>query len=104
MTSLVDIKKAKEIGKTIRQARESQHLSIQALAHLSGYTIHQMVNLENGNFFAFHESLNDFMACANHCSDVMGVEVVHQIEATPTQVMKQSSAQEFIPAFLQKTA
>ena len=104
MTSLVDIKRAKEIGRVVRQARESQHLSIQALAHLSGYTIHQMVNLENGNFFAFHESLSDLLSCAKHCSNVMGIDVKHQINTSETQVIKQSSAQESIPAFLQKTA
>jgi transcriptional regulator with XRE-family HTH domain len=50
MTSLADIRQAKEIGKSVRKTREKQCLSIQAVAKLSGLSTNQMVNLENGNF------------------------------------------------------
>jgi transcriptional regulator with XRE-family HTH domain len=104
MTSLVDIKKAKDIGRTIKQARESQHMSIQALAHLSGYTIHQMVNLENGNFFAFSENIDDLLACARHCSKVIGLDWVNSPVLMQESMFKKIDEPESIPAFLQKTA
>lgn len=83
MTSLGDIRKAKEISKSVRKTREAQCLSIQAVAKLSGLSTNQMVNLENGNFFAFNQDLNQLMAHAKHSAEMMGVDLIDIPGETP---------------------
>ena len=104
MTSLADIRKAKEIGKSVRKTREAQCLSIQAVAKLSGLSTNQMVNLENGNFFAFSQDLNQLIAHAKHCAEMMGVDLIDLPGETPAINSQICSLEESIPVFLQKIA
>jgi len=66
MARLAEIRKAKEIGRQVRASRESQNLSVQTLAGLSGYSVQLIVNLENGNIYAFHQNLDLFVEHAVH--------------------------------------
>ena len=104
MTSLADIRQAKEIGKSVRKTREAQCLSIQAVAKLSGLSTNQMVNLENGNFFAFNQDLTQLMAHAKHCAEMMGVDLIDTPVEGPVTKSKMRSLEESIPVFLQKIA
>jgi transcriptional regulator with XRE-family HTH domain len=104
MTSLADIRKAKEIGKSVRKTREAQCLSIQAVAKLSGLSTNQMVNLENGNFFAFNQDLNQLMSHAKHSAEMMGVDLIDTPGEMPAINSKMCSLEESIPVFLQKIA
>jgi transcriptional regulator with XRE-family HTH domain len=104
MTSLTDIRQAKEIGKSVRKTREAQCLSIQAVASLSSLSTNQMVNLENGNFFAFNQDLTQFMAHAKHCAEMMGVDLIDTPGKVPGTKSKMRSLEESIPVFLQKIA
>jgi len=104
MTSLADIRQAKEIGKSVRKTREAQRLSIQALATLSGLSTNQMVNLEDGNFFAFNQDLNLLISHAKHCAEMMGVDLIDISGETPATHSKKFSLEESIPVFLQKIA
>lgn len=104
MTRLVEIRKAKEIGRLVRASRESQHLSVQALAGLSGYSVNQMVNLENGNIYAFHENLDHFIELAVHSAEKMNVDPsVFSIKSKPSS-NEPFSIEDSIPVFLQKMA
>jgi len=104
MTSLADIRQAKEIGKSVRKTREAQCLSIQAAATLSGLSTNQIVNLENGNFFAFNQDLNQLMSHAKHCAEMMGVDLIDMPGEAPATNSKMCSLEESIPVFLQKIA
>ena len=104
MTSLADIRQAKEIGKSVRKTREAQRLSIQAVATLSGLSINQMVNLENGNFFAFSQDLNLLISHAKNCAEMMGVDLIDIPGEKPATNSKMGSLEESIPVFLQKIA
>jgi transcriptional regulator with XRE-family HTH domain len=104
MTSLADIRQAKEIGKSVRKTREKQCLSIQAVAKLSGLSTNQMVNLENGNFFAFNQDLNQLISHAKHCAEMMEVDLIDIPGETPAANSKMCSLEESIPVFLQKIA
>lgn len=75
MTSLSDIKKAKAIGRELRQHRKAQCLSVQSMAQLTGFSIHQIVSMEEGNVYAFHQSLDEFMNSAKDCSKSLGVNL-----------------------------
>jgi len=87
MTRLVEIRKAKEIGRLVRASRESQHLSVQALAGLSGYSVNQIMNLENGNIYAFHENLDHFIELAVHSAEKMNVDLsVFGVKSNPVQM------------------
>ena len=104
MTSLADIRQAKEIGKSARKTREAQCLSIQAVARLSGLSTNQMVNLENGNFFAFNQDLNLLISQAKHCAEMMGVDLIDIPGERLVTNSKGCSLEESIPVFLQKIA
>ena len=104
MTSLADIKEAKEIGKSVRKTREAQCLSIQAVATLSGLSTSQIVNLENGNFFAFNQDLNLLMSHAKYCADMMGLDLIDIPVEMPATNSKMCALEESIPVFLQKIA
>lgn len=101
MANLLDIKKAKEIGSSIRKMREAQYLSIGALATITNFSINQIMSLENGNYFAFHERLDEFYQSASHCLDVLGADRAKLLEETPV-VLINKNTDVTIPHFLRK--
>ena len=104
MTRLVEIRKAKEIGRLVRASRESQHLSVQTLAGLSGYSVNQIMNLENSNVYAFHENLDHFNELAVHRAEKMNVDLsVFGVKSNPSS-NEPFSIKDLIPVFLQKMA
>ena len=102
MGSYIDIRKAKEVGKKIKGLRESRKMSIQSLAGVCGFSVLQIVNLENGNYFAFNQSIEQFLISATHCLEVVGngQSELSNDELIPT--FNTVSQDEFIPAFLRK--
>ena len=103
MANLLDIKKAKEIGRNIRRVREAQHLNLRALAAITNFSINQIVSLESGNYFAFHESLDEFYQSAARCLEALGTDQTKLLEETSVWVHKENT-EVSIPYFLQKSA
>ena len=111
MANLTEIKSAKELGKLMQKSRESQRMSILGLANLSGLSVNQVVNLENGNFFAFGQSISQFEANVQHCAEKMGVTInpmkksFEAISSKPkTQSFSVESIEQSIPVFLRHVA
>ena len=111
MANLAEIKSAKELGKCIQKARESQHVSIIQLANLSGLSVNQVVNLENGNFFAFGQSMSQFEVNAYRCAEKMGVSIASLQKSSETisskplpQSFSAKSIEQSIPVFLRNIA
>lgn len=111
MANLTEIKCAKELGKLMQKARESQRMSVLSLANLSGMSVNQVVNLENGNFFAFGQSISQFEASIYHCAEKMGVTISSSqksVQANSVQSMTQTlsveSIEQSIPVFLRYVA
>lgn len=102
MTTLVDIRKAKAIGKTIADLRQSQNIGLRSLADISGLTIQQIVYLESGNCYAFHQSYEIFMKLADQCLETLNLDK----ENIPSQPKKLASNKkglhQTIPAYLRK--
>jgi hypothetical protein len=79
-------------------------LSVQALAGLSGYSVNQIVNLENGNIYAFHENLDHFIELAVHSAEKMNVDPsLLGVRSNPSS-NEPFSIEDSIPVFLQKLA
>lgn len=111
MANLAEIKSAKELGKCMQKARESQHMSILKLANLSGLSVNQVVNLENGNFFAFGQSMSQFEVNVNRCAEKMGVSIASSQKFSETisseslpQSFSSKSIEQSIPVFLRNVA
>ena len=75
MATLVSIRKAKEIGRTVHKARITCGLSIQSLSSLTGFSVNQLNHLENGNIYAFHENLDDLIEVAKKCGDKLNINL-----------------------------
>jgi transcriptional regulator with XRE-family HTH domain len=103
MASLDDIRKAKEIGNNIRAIRETQNLSLRAMATIVGFSINQVVSLESGNYFAFHQNLDEFCQSATHCLEILGADKERSLEETPV-FLNHREMEVSIPAFLKKSA
>lgn len=78
MATLVSIRKAKEIGGTVRKARITCGLSIQSLSSLTGFSVNQLNHLENGNIYAFHENIDDLIEVAKKCGDKLNINLFNQ--------------------------
>lgn len=102
MSNYIDIKKAKEVGKKIKSLRESQKMNIQSLAGVCGFSVLQIVNLENGNYFAFNQSLEQFLLSATHCLEVIGNGQSELQDSEFLPAINTVSQDEFIPVFLRK--
>ena len=104
MANLTEIKCAKETGRLVHKAREASGISLQGLANLSGLSLNQVVQIENGNFFAFNQSLDQYLANAHHCAEVMGADIRSLDQTSSVLEKKIFSIEESIPVFLQRVA
>jgi transcriptional regulator with XRE-family HTH domain len=106
MATLVSIRKAKEIGGRVRKARIEFGLSIQAFATLTGFSVNQIMHLENGNIYAFHENIDDLIEVAKKCGDKLNLNfsIQNNHEAIFEQRGNQFSIADAIPVFVQKQA
>ena len=102
MNNYIDIRKAKEVGKQIKNVRESHNMSIQSLAAVCGFSVLQIVNLENGNCFSFNQSLEQFLLSATHCLEVVGNGQSASLGNGLLPAVNMVSQDEFIPFFLRK--
>ena len=103
MANLTEIKCARETGKLLHKARESSGITLQGLANLSGLSMNQVVHIENGNFFAFNQSLDQYLANAHHCAEMIGADIRSSDQSSPVPE-KTFSIEESIPVFLQRVA
>jgi transcriptional regulator with XRE-family HTH domain len=103
MTTLDDIRQAKEIGNSIRKIREAQNLSLRDFATIAGLSINQVTSLESGNHFAFHQNLDEFYRSAMHCLTTFGVDNVSLHKEMPV-FLNHKELEASIPTFLQKSA
>ncbi len=104
MTTLVDIRKAKAIGKSIADLRQTKNVSLRSLAMITGLTIQQIVHLESGNCFAFNQSHELFLKLANQCLEILdsGKKNINSQRAE-SETIKLDSAQT-IPAYLRRVS
>jgi transcriptional regulator with XRE-family HTH domain len=106
MATLVTIRKAKEVGVLIRKARMTSGLNIQSLATMTGLSVNQILHLENGNIYAFHESIDDLMEVAKNCGEKLDVRFEDSGGLLNTFNPKEAqfSIKDSIPVFIQKRA
>ncbi len=103
MASLSDIRKAKEIGKSIKTLRESRGLSTRVFASRASLPIKQVINLEEGNYYAFHQSLDEFMSIANRCIETLESQSSSKVETTGVLSSQETKTAQIIPEFLRRT-
>ena len=104
MANLTEIKCARETGRLLHKARESNGISLQGMANLSGLSLNQVVHIESGNFFAFNQSLDQYLANAHHCAEMIGVDIRASSQTSSIPEKNKLSIEESIPVFLQKFA
>jgi len=103
MASLSDIRKAKEIGKSIKTLRESRGLSTRVFASRASLPIKQVINLEEGNYYAFHQSLDEFIGIANRCIETLESESSKSEESFGVLTSQKTQTVQIIPEFLRRT-
>ncbi len=101
MTTLLDIREAKAIGKSIANLRRSKNLTMQSLADLTQFNIQQIVNIENGNHFAFNGSLKKFISAASNCLNTLNDADLGDIKEQLI-VSNHMAEQNQIPVFLKR--
>lgn len=103
MAGLEQIKAAKLLGKRLRKVREEQGFNLAILAAKLKFTVVEIVAIEDGNLYAFDNSLDAFSESANRYAQEVGVDL-----STPSSASKEvgsittKDADASIPYFLRK--
>jgi transcriptional regulator with XRE-family HTH domain len=103
MASLSEIRKAKEIGKSIKTLRESRGLSTRVFASRACLPVKQVLNLEEGNYYAFHQSLDEFMSVANRCIETLEADSSKRVKTAEVFTSQETQSAQTIPQFLRRT-
>jgi transcriptional regulator with XRE-family HTH domain len=103
MAGVEQIKAAKLLGKRLRKVREEQGFNLAILASKLKMTVVELVAIEDGNLYAFDNSLEKFSESANLYGQEIGVDLAKaansEIRATPEITKEQDIT---IPHFLMK--
>jgi|GEM_PF-558297 transcriptional regulator with XRE-family HTH domain len=102
MASLQEIKKAKEFGKKLRIAREAQGHNLAILASHCGMSVVQLVALEAGNYFAFHNSEKEMNDSAMHYAQTLSLDINESNNSKQICMIHRDSIEPYIPRFLRK--
>ena len=97
------IKSAKLIGKYLRKVREEQGFNLAILASKLQFTVVELVAIEDGNLFAFDQSLEKFSEHAQLYSKEMDTNFFdpsHPVEEIKTPTVNDLGIS--IPHFLRK--
>lgn len=102
MTTLQEIKSAKECGRLIRKAREKQGQKLVTLSSKCNLSLSQLVAIEDGNFYAFHNSQNEFNHASRLYADLLGIDTdIEKVNSVALVGLKgESDCETFIPSYL----
>lgn len=103
MVGIEQIKAAKQLGKRLRKVREGQEFNLAILASKLKMTVVELVAIEDGNLYAFDNSLEKFSQAAHLYGQEVGIDLAEaanpETRATPKIAKEQDIA---IPRFLMK--
>ena len=103
MAALHDIKKARELGKKLRIAREMQEHSLPLLANQCGMSIIQLIALESGHYFMFNASIEEYCINARNYAFVLHADLDCLIEEENLfSSSDQYQVDPIVPSFLRK--
>jgi cytoskeletal protein RodZ len=103
MAGVEQIKAAKLLGKRLRKVREEQGFNLAILASKLKFTVVELVGIEDGNLYAFDNSLEKFSESANRYAQEVGIDISSKslpIKEVKPIVTKDCDAS--IPHFLRK--
>lgn len=90
----------KRVGRLLMRSREKQGLTLQQCSALCGLNKSLLVNLEDGNQFAFKQDLVQMQLLASRYAKVLGVEltaVAPQMLVSPALI---NTSQISVPGYL----
>jgi len=103
MAGIEQIKAAKLLGKRLRKIREEQGFNLAILASKLKMTVVELVAIEDGNLYAFDNSVEKFSQSADLYGQEIGIDLAEaaspEIRATPAITKDLEIA---IPRFLMK--
>jgi hypothetical protein len=102
MTCVEQIKAAKLLGKRLRKAREEQGFNIAILASKLKFTVVELVAIEDGNLYAFDNSLEKYSGSANLYAQEVGVDLSGSSSTTEVGSIVANDWDISIPHFLRK--
>jgi len=103
MAGLEQIKAAKLLGKRLRKVREERGFNLAILAAKLKFTVVEIVAIEDGNLYAFDNSLEAFAESANRYAQELGTDLSSKSDSI--KEMESISAKDCdasIPHFLRK--
>ena len=75
MAAIEQIKAAKLLGKLLLKVREEQGFNLAILASKLKFTVVELVAIEDGNLYAFDNSLETFSESANRYAQEVGADI-----------------------------
>ena len=103
LMNLADIQSFRQIGRHLRDARETRGLTLSAIAGSCGLAIYELVRIENGELMGFKQISKDTLKNAEIYAKALDVEldgVGRQHSGVRTINAKKDEV--FIPLFLRK--
>lgn len=102
MATWQEVKRAKELGKKLRIAREEQGHNMAILASQCGLSVVQLSALELGNHHAFNNSDPEMRSIAIHYAKALNVDLDSESPSANVMRVTQKDWEESIPYFLRK--
>ena len=102
MAGVEQIKAAKLLGKRLRKVREEQGFNLAILASKLKFTVVELVAIEDGNLYAFDNSLENFSGSANLYAQEVGIDLSGSNSATEVGSIAANDWDISIPHFLRK--
>ena len=102
MAGVEQIKAAKLLGKRLRKVREEQGFNLAILASKLKFTVVELVAIEDGNLYAFDNSLEKYSGSANLYAQEVGVDLSGSSSTTEVGSIATNDWDISIPHFLRK--
>jgi cytoskeletal protein RodZ len=103
MAGVEQIKAAKLLGKRLRRVREERGFNLGILASKLKFTVVEIVAIEDGNLYAFDNSLEAFSQSADRYAQELGADISSKSDITKgVESITAKDCDESIPRFLRK--
>ena len=103
LMNLADIQSFRQIGRHLRDARETRGLTLSAIAGSCGLAIYELVRIENGELMGFKQISKDTLKNAEIYANALHIELGSQSTQHPGEAKINNKNDEvFIPVFLRK--
>jgi len=103
LMNLADIQSFRQIGRHLRDARETRGLTLSAIAGSCGLAIYELVRIENGELMGFKQISKDTLKNAEIYANALHIELGSQSSQHPGEAKINNKNDEvFIPVFLRK--